>query len=98
MTRPARPRRRTDPSRRRCSMARKRASMREGPLAELFGPTEAAQQQAARKEEPATEVPAAGPDEATAEHAPALEPVEKPAPKPAPKAPPEPPPRERPVV
>src|SRR2546423_910702 len=40
-------------------MARKRASMREGPLAELFRATEAAQQQAARKEEPA---PAPGPD------------------------------------
>ena len=36
-------------------MARKRASMREGPLAELFRATEAAQQQAARKEEPAAE-------------------------------------------
>ena len=32
--------------RRRCSMARKRASMREGPLAELFRATEAAQRQA----------------------------------------------------
>src|SRR5687768_12879787 len=31
--------------RRRCSMARKRASMREGPLAELFKATEAAQEQ-----------------------------------------------------
>src|SRR5207237_4873986 len=41
------------------------------------------------KEEPVTEAPAA-PDEATAEHAPALEPVEEPAP--------DPPPRERPVV
>jgi cell division protein FtsZ len=69
-------------------MARKRASMREGPLAELFRATEAAQQQAARKEEPATEAPS--PDEATVEHAPALEPVEEPA---APE-----PPRERPVV
>jgi len=74
-------------------MARKRASMREGPLAELFRATEAAQQQAARKEEPVTEAPAA-PDEATAEHAPALEPVEEPAPE----LQPEPPPRERPVV
>src|SRR5205807_2439539 len=74
-------------------MARKRASRREGPLAELFRATEAAQQQAARKEEPVTEAPAA-PDEATAEHAPALEPVEEPAPE----LQPEPPPRERPVV
>src|SRR5437870_10463208 len=74
-------------------MARKRASMREGPLAELFRATEAAQQQAARKEEPAKEAPPAADDEATAEHAPALEPVETPA-EPAP----EPPPREHPVV
>jgi cell division protein FtsZ len=74
-------------------MARKRASMREGPLAELFRATEAAQQQAARKEEPAKEAPPAATDEATAEHAPALEPVETPA-EPAP----EPAPRERPVV
>src|SRR5437870_3690900 len=74
-------------------MARKRASMREGPLAELFRATEAAQQQAARKEEPAKEAPPAADDEATAEHAPALEPVETPA-EPAP----EPAPRERPVV
>jgi cell division protein FtsZ len=69
-------------------MARKRASMREGPLAELFRATEAAQQQAARKEEPATQAaPAAPADEATT-----LEPVEEPAPR-EPK-----PPRERPVV
>src|SRR3990170_2419387 len=33
--------------RRRCSMARNRASMREGPLAELFRATEAAQRQRA---------------------------------------------------
>ena len=83
-------------------MARKRASMREGPLAELFRATEAAQQQAARKEDPAAasqpaEEPAA-PDEATAEHAPTLEPVEAPA-EPEPEREPEPPaPRERPVV
>src|SRR5438477_778860 len=36
-------------SRRRCSMARKRASMHEGPLAELFKATEAAQRQAERE-------------------------------------------------
>ena len=71
-------------------MARKRASMREGPLAELFRATEAAQQQAARKEEPAAEAPPAA-DEATAEHAPTLEPVEVPTP-------PEPAQPERPVV
>src|SRR5947209_1847599 len=93
MSRTAMPPSSTANSQRRCSMARKRASMREGPLAELFRATEAAQQQAAQKEEPVTETPAA-PDEATAEHAPALEPVEEPAPE----LQPEPPPRERPVV
>jgi cell division protein FtsZ len=76
-------------------MARKRASMREGPLAELFRATEAAQQQAARKEEPAEEAPAA--EKASAERAPALEPVEAPA-KPVPEPAPEPPPPEHPVV
>src|SRR5207244_1487324 len=79
-------------------MARKRASMREGPLAELFRATEAAQQQAARKEEPADEPKPklGGPDEATAEHAQTLEPVEAPT---APEPEPEPEsPRERPVV
>ena len=44
----ARPPRCTATWRRRCSMARKRASMREGPLAELFRATEAAQRQAER--------------------------------------------------
>jgi cell division protein FtsZ len=79
-------------------MARKRASMREGPLAELFRATEAAQQQAARKEEPAAEAPAAA-EKASAKRAPALEPVELEAPaEPAPEPPPEPPPREHPVV
>src|SRR5437764_1986030 len=79
-------------------MARKRASMREGPLAELFRATEAAQQQAARKEEPPAEAPAAA-EQASAKRAPALEPVEVEAPaEPAPEPPPEPPPREHPVV
>jgi len=80
-------------------MARKRASMREGPLAELFRATEAAQQQAARKEEPepAGEAPAAAAEKASAERAPALEPVEAPA-EPVPEPPSEPPPREHPVV
>src|SRR5919201_908299 len=78
-------------------MARKRASMREGPLAELFRATEAAQQQAARKEEPAEEAPSAAAEKASAERAPALEPVEVPA-EPAQEPAPEPPPRERPVV
>ena len=43
-------------------MARRRASMREGPLAELFRATEAAQRQAekeGREPEPETEAPAA---------------------------------------
>src|SRR5256885_3358897 len=96
MSRTAMPPSSTANSQRRCSMARKRASMREGPLAELFKATEAAQQQAARKEEPAEEAPAAA-KKATAEPAPALEPVEAPA-EPAPEPPPEPPPREHPVV
>src|SRR3954470_15702009 len=43
------PRRPTDSLRRRCSMARRRASMREGPLAELFRATEAAQRQAEKE-------------------------------------------------
>ncbi len=38
--------------RRRCSVARNRASMREGPLAELFRATEAAQRKAGEEEEP----------------------------------------------
>ena len=63
-------------------MARKRASMREGPLAELFRATEAAQQQAAPQRKRAAE-PAAKPepDQPTVEHAPPFEPVtEAPAP------------------
>jgi cell division protein FtsZ len=78
-------------------MARKRASMREGPLAELFRATEAAQQQAARKDEPAAEAPPVAPEKTSAERAPALEPVEAPT-EPAPEPPVEPPPREHPVV
>ena len=49
-------------------MARKRASMREGPLAELFKATEAAQRQA----EPA-EAPPEEPHESTVEHVPTWE-------------------------
>ena len=45
-TRREQPPRPTASWRRRCCMARKRASMREGPLAELFRATEAAQRQA----------------------------------------------------
>ncbi len=59
-------------------MARRRASMREGPLAELFRATEAAQRQAEKGDEPATEAEApvtAPPDaseplEETVEHVP----------------------------
>jgi cell division protein FtsZ len=61
-------------------MARRRASMREGPLAELFRATEAAQRQAekeGREPEPQTEQPAA--EAAPVEAAPA-----EPAPPPAP--------------
>ena len=54
----ARPPRRTASWRRRCSMARNRASMREGPLAELFRATEAAQRQAQEEgEEPVAAEP-----------------------------------------
>jgi cell division protein FtsZ len=71
-------------------MARKRASMREGPLAELFRATEAAQRQQGEKPEPEHEPVAealpAEPLEETVEHAPPFEPV-------TPEPPPEPPSR-----
>src|SRR6476646_7642654 len=88
MTRAATPRSSIATSRRRCSMARKRASMREGPLAELFKATEAAQ----RQQEPvAPDAPAEEPHESTVEHVPAWEDeVETPAP-PRPDPQPEPP-------
>ena len=64
-------------------MARRRASMREGPLAELFRATEAAQQQAEQRgetepqppEDAATAAPEAPaePDERTVEHVPSWE-------------------------
>jgi cell division protein FtsZ len=63
-------------------MARRRASMREGPLAELFKATEAAQQQAEKSgeaapppEDAATAAPEASaePDERTVEHVPSWE-------------------------
>jgi cell division protein FtsZ len=58
-------------------MARKRASMREGPLAELFKATEAAQRQAEQGEAP----PAEEPQESTVEHVPSWEDeIETPAP------------------
>ncbi len=52
-------------------MARKRASMREGPLAELFKATEAAQRQ--QEEKAAPESPAQEPHESTVEHVPSWE-------------------------
>src|SRR2546423_8006729 len=74
-------------------MARKRASMREGPLAELFKPTEAAQRQTGQPEAP----PAEEPHESTVEHVPSWEDeLETPAP-PRPDPQPEPPPRPEPV-
>src|SRR5712691_3600042 len=60
----------TATSPRRCSMARKRASMREGPLAELFKATEAAQRQQERE---AAGAPAEEPHESTVEHVPTWE-------------------------
>jgi cell division protein FtsZ len=75
-------------------MARKRASMREGPLAELFRATEAAQHatrqsKTAAGDEPASSTPEAAPDEPleeTVEHAPPFTPVEpERAPEPAPR-------------
>src|SRR6266576_2198218 len=83
MTRAARPPRCTVTWRRRCSMARRRASRREGPLAELFRATEAAQKQAEQRgeteqpppEDAATAAPEAPaePDERTVEHVPSWE-------------------------
>jgi len=66
-------------------MARRRASMREGPLAELFRATEAAQKQRGETDEPAPEAPESGvqqsledavvaePDEMTVAHVPDFE-------------------------
>src|SRR3982751_4525801 len=61
--------------RRRCSMARRRASMREGPLAELFRATEAAQRQAEKEAHgEASPAPAQPePPEETVEHAPVFD-------------------------
>ena len=73
-------------------MARKRASMREGPLAELFRATEAAQRQHSEKPDPELEPETAAkaapvePLEETVEHAPPFEPVApEPDPEPAPR-------------
>ncbi len=57
-------------------MARRRASMREGPLAELFRATEAAQRQADQEPEQQhapVEPPAGEPDERTVDHVPSWE-------------------------
>src|SRR5256885_645804 len=70
MSRTAMPPSSTANSQRRCSMARKRASMREGPLAELFKATEAAQRQ---QEQAAPDAPAEEPHESTVEHVPTWE-------------------------
>src|SRR5438874_501207 len=69
-------------------MARKRASMREGPLAELFRATEASQRQQEKAEpepgpEPTEKVAAVEPLEETVEHAPPFEPIPEPEPPPA---------------
>src|SRR2546423_7444553 len=61
MSRTAMPPSSTANSQRRCSMARNRASMREGPLAELFRATEAAQRQQRHEQQelPTEDAPAA---------------------------------------
>ena len=80
-------------------MARRRASMREGPLAELFRATEAAQRQA-EGQPPAQEAPPAQePEERTVEHIPTWEETraEQPAPPIPSPTPPPPPPAPAPV-
>src|SRR5579864_718012 len=79
-------------------MARRRASMREGPLAELFRATEAAQRQAEQQAKEAEPAPKAEePEERTVEHVPTweeaarTEPAAPHAPKPVPPATPPPP-------
>jgi cell division protein FtsZ len=77
-------------------MARRRASMREGPLAELFRATEAAQKQADKGEAAPVEEtlpPIEEPQEETVEHTPPFleaAPEPEPDPVPAPEVPPEP--------
>jgi cell division protein FtsZ len=72
-------------------MARRRASMREGPLAELFRATEAAQRQAESEGATAPAPEAAPseqePEERTVEHVPSWEEASAPAPTPVPPAP-----------
>jgi len=77
-------------------MARRRASMREGPLAELFRATEAAQRQAEQRGEKPAQAkpeakapPATEPEERTVEHVPSWEEATR-AETPAPPAPPSP--------
>jgi len=77
-------------------MARKRASMREGPLAELFRATEAAQRQQVDREREEPRAAAAEPFEETVEHAPPFEEVvAEPAPEPTPVREPEPEPERK---
>src|SRR3954471_21043166 len=78
-------------------MARRRASMREGPLAELFRATEAAQRQGEGEPEAAA-TPATEPEERTVEHVPSWEEASAPSPTPPTPSPPArtPPPRSRP--
>jgi cell division protein FtsZ len=81
-------------------MARRRASMREGPLAELFRATEAAQRQAEKGEEPAVDArpePPVEPSEETVEHVPDFA-LEEPTPEPVIAAVPEPEPEPEPVA
>src|ERR687898_1492769 len=73
-------------------MARKRASMREGPLAELFRATEASQRHQVEREHE-EQARAAEPLEETVEHAPPLEEIPETAPKRQAEAAPEPEPR-----
>jgi cell division protein FtsZ len=68
-------------------MARRRASMREGPLAELFRATEAAQKQSAEPEQQVAP-PADEPEERTVEHVPSWEEASAPEPEPEPAPPP----------
>ncbi len=74
-------------------MARKRASMREGPLAELFRATEAAQRQAEREGRPPSEQTPVEPQEETVEHLPPFDVVEEPPAQPRIETFPEPAPR-----
>jgi cell division protein FtsZ len=67
-------------------MARRRASMREGPLAELFRATEAAQKQTPEPEQQAA-APAEEPEERTVEHVPSWEEASAPDPMPQPPVP-----------